>query len=905
MRERLIEFVVRYPFAVALVALLGFGAGSAMLLDHERMRLKLSIDSSLTGLLPARGEALDTYREIRAKFGGDDVLLVAWFSDAQLAGGDLNALRRFTRKVQREDGVSRVDGLATALNVRGEGGDVRVDRFLKRVPKDPARVRQLLDDIVSNPLYGGQFLSAEGRATLLAVHFDQDLQPGALRAVVDRIANLSAEHAGTLTQFVSGPVHARLEISRILFRDIQAALPLAVAITAMIAAISLRNVRGVILPLVTTALGLVVTVGIFAEAGNALNFVTAIIPTVVFVIGFAFAIHVVSEFDHHFVAGADKREALSEVMREVFVPLSLTALTTAVGFASLITSPIASIQLFGGFTALGTILCWAGALFLIPALLLIVPVRPGGLVRAGWLARQAPAICRFTLRYRGVVLYAGAAVAVLSMLATSRLEISTDYLSNFPPDSETVVNFDRIRTEFTGAVPLQIIIRSDIAEAFSDPVHLTNLKAFESWLEEQPEIGAATTLVDFVSILHRAFESLGPDGHPLPQTRGEVEDLFFLTGGDELERFVDQRYQTTVLHLQTSAISTNELVGLIARIEEQLDQLPLHFSGEVTGSSALLARTLDDIVRGQFSSLLGALLVIYGILFLLFGSARTAALALLPNVLPIACFFGLLAISGVTLNLATSLVAAVVLGIAVDDTMHFLSRFNAEARRVANEAQGIERALTVVIRPVTFTTAALFCGFLTLTHGELRSQVEFGAFAAITLLIAWVIDLTFTPALAGKLRFVTLWEVLTVDLGQAPHQTIPFFSGLTHRQARIAAILGTIKPYAQGSTIFRQGEQGGDISIVIEGTAQALLRREDGEQPLRTLRRGDLIGEVALFRGGARTADVVAETDMRMLQFTSECLRRIEHRYPRIGAKIYQNLGTILANRLADVTERL
>ena len=905
MRDRIIQCVLRFPLLMLAIAIAGFVASALMLVEPDGFRPKLSIDSSLTGLLPARGAALETYQEVRRKFGGDDVLLVAWFSDHRFTRDELNALRRFTRKVQREDGVVRVDGIATGLNVQSSDGDVHIDRFLKRVPRTEAQVEQLLDQVIANPLYGGQFLSADGTATLLAVHFDESLGPGALRDVVDRIAERSAEMAGDLDQFVSGPVHARLEISRILFRDVQAALPLAVAITAFIAALSLRNIRGVLLPLLTTALGLGLTLGVFVVTGNALNFVTAIIPTVVFVIGFAFAMHVVSEFDRHFRSDTDKVVVVQEVLSEVFLPLSLTALTTAVGFASLLSSPIASIQLFGGFAALGTMLCWAGALFLIPAILLLAPVKAVGAGGPGWLANLAPPLAQFALRNRNAVLYTGAAVTLLAVMAASRLEISTDYLSNFPADAETVTNFDQIRTEFSGAVPLQVVLRSEIPDAFSDPVHLANLKVFESWLEQQPEVGAATTLVDFVTILHRAFEGADSGTNSLPQTRGELEDLFFLTGGDELERFVDQRFQVTVMHLQTSAVSTNDLVGLIGRIEAELTQLPPYFSGEVTGSSALLARTLDDIVRGQVTSLLGALSVIYLILYLLFGSARTAALALIPNVLPIACFFGLLAVSGITLNLATSLVAAVVLGIAVDDTMHFLSRFNAEARRVADETEGVARALAAVIRPVTFTTAALCCGFLTLTLGELRSQIEFGVFAAVTLLIAWVIDLTFTPALAGKLRFVTLWEVLTVDLGEAPHETIPFFAGLSNRQARIAAILGTMKPYEKGTTIFEQGEEGHNISIVIEGHARAVRRGDEVDMSLRRLERGDLIGEVVLFRGGERTADVIAETDVRMLQFSDECLRRIEHRYPRIGARLYQNLGLILADRLADLTDRL
>ena len=904
MRTRLIAFVTHYPALILVAAAILLGYGAYRLVDVETGALNIEIDASLTGLLPVRGKPLETYRRVRERFGGDDILLVAWFGDDLFTSDVLRRVKRLTRRIQRIDGVSRVDGLASAIYLRDVDGVIRVDRLLKRIPKNAAALETLKADALANPLYRGQFVSHDARGMLMAVHFDPDLESSGLTGAVEAIAVASREEAGDVEQFVSGPIHARLEISRILFRDIRLALPLAVLVTAFIAALSLRSVRGVVLPLLSTGLGLITALALFVEFGHALNFVTAIVPPVVFVVGFAFAVHVVSEFDHTFSGAIGKRDAIARALEELFVPLTLTAVTTTIGFASLATSSIASIRTFGTYTALGTALCWATALLVIPAVLLVAPVRKSGRAAQSWLVSLAPALARFDIKRRAWILNCGALIAIAAMLSTLRIEVSTDYLGNFPDDNPVRVNFDRIRAQFTGAVPVQILVESDVPGAFSDPVHLATLAAFESWLEAQPEVGGATSLVDFVGVLNRALGSGDPGGPAIPATHGEVDDLFFLAGGDELERFADARFESTLLHVRTSAVSTNDLTELIERIDDRLAELPVHLSGEVTGSSALLARTLDDIVRGQLVSLAGALLVIYLILIVLFGSARIGAFALLPNMLPIVCFFGLLGVTGVTLNLATSLVAAVALGIAVDDTMHFLSRFNAEARRVANEAEGIERALTSVIRPVTFTTAALCCGFMTLTLGELRSQIEFGALAAATLLIAWVVDLIFTPALAGRLRFVTLWEVLTLDLGTAPHKTIPFFSGLTNRQARIAAILGTIKSFKQGEDILRLGEEGSDIHIVIEGEAKAYLQRDGGEQILRQLKRGDLIGEVALFHG-QRTANVGATTDIRLLRLSNSCLERIQARYPPIAAQLYHNLGVILADRLADVTERL
>ncbi len=902
--DRIAALIARFPAVIVLVALLCTALALTRVVDFRSGRLGVGVDASLAGLLPAGGAALATYARTRELFGSDDVLLVAWLGDDLFEPATLRALKRLTRDIQRIDGVRRVDSLASALRVHNVGDMVEVDRFLARIPRDPQGLAALRADALANPLYGAYLVAPDGRGALLSVQFETDLDAAALAPAVTAIEAASRRHAGSREQFVAGPIHARLEIGRILFRDMRQALPLAVLVTALVAALALRSVRGVVLPLAATGMALVVTLAVFAGNGHALNFVTVIVPPVVFVVGFALAVHVINEFDSAFRSPQHKAAAVRDSVRELALPLTLTAFTTAVGFASLATSPIDSIRVFGLYTALGTLLGWLAALCVIPACLLLAPVRVRARGDGGWLRALAPRLARFDLRHRGAIIALCALLAVLAAAGASRIDVSTDYLANFHADNPVRRNFERVREHFAGAVPLQILIESEFDDTFGDPVHLRTLDTFERWLEAQPEIGTAVTLVDFIDVLHRAFEPGQDDAARVPSTTAAVEDALFLAAGDELDRFVDARHRRTLLHVSTSAVSTNALGGLIERIEARLAELPGHLHGQVTGSSALMARTLDDVVRGQLVSLAGALVVIYAVLIALFGSFRVGALALFPNILPIAAFFGILGASGTTLNLATSLVASVVLGIAVDDSMHFLSRFNAEARRVAHEEEGIERALVSVIRPVTFTTLALCGGFLTLTLGELRSQVEFGALAAATLALAWVLDLTFTPALAGRLRFVTLWEVLSVDLGAAPHRTIPVFAGLSLRQARIAAILGALERFEAGARILSLGDRGRDIHIVIDGELSVSLPRDGHDQVLRTLRRGDLIGEVALFHG-QRTANVDAVSEARLLRLDDAALARIQARYPRIAARLYRNLGVILADRLADVTERL
>jgi uncharacterized protein len=439
---------------------------------------------------------------------------------------------------------------------------------------------------------------------------------------------------------------------------------------------------------------------------------------------------------------------------------------------------------------------------------------------------------------------------------------------------------------------------------FKNPEDLRELDALQRWVTDQPEVGGAISFVDYMRMLHRTFMPDIEHEQAIPATYNLADQLLALGAGDDIKQFADARYKSTLMHVRSTAVGSNELGALVDRIEERLGELPEHLRGKVTGSSVLLARTMDEITRGQIVSLSGALIIIYLILSTLFGSLRVGLVALIPNLLPIVAFFGILGLTGITLNLATSLVATVALGIAVDDSIHYFSRFNTESRRLANEELGVERAIAAVIRPVTFTTAALCAGFLALLVSDLRSQVEFGVLAALTLFFAWLVDLTLSPALSSGLRFVTLWEVLTVDLGSEPHKKIPLFHGLTHRQARIAALFGRIEPYKPGDRILTFGDEGNEICILIEGVVVAQVSRPEGNRVLRALHPGEVFGEVALFTG-KRSANIDAMTDVRVLWLNQESLERIQSRYPRIAARLFWNLTGTVAERLADITLRV
>ena len=315
---------------------------------------------------------------------------------------------------------------------------------------------------------------------------------------------------------MTGPIVARLATSSTLFTDIRLVFPLAVLATFLVSAIGLRTVAGTTLPLLANAFSLLVTVALFIRTGHKLNFVTVIMPPVVFVVGFAYAVHVVSEFEHVFATGVEKLEALKTSLREVFVPLTLTAFTTGVGFLSLATSNIETIQIFGIFCALGTALSWFCAITLVPVGLRFLPMAAPRGAGHGALLALAPRLARFDLAHRKAILAAGFMLALVAAAFATRIDVGTDYLRNFPADSEIRRNFDNVAQSFSGAVPIQILIETDIPNAFKNPAELHQLDELQRWLLDQPEIRGAISFVDYMRSLHRTFVPEITDADAIP-----------------------------------------------------------------------------------------------------------------------------------------------------------------------------------------------------------------------------------------------------------------------------------------------------------------------------------------------------------------------------------------------------
>ncbi len=893
MLKRLEALLSGHPalvFAASLAVAVGLPVFAAVtVLDTETGQWTPPIDASMDPISASRGEP-----------GPEKVLYVALRFDTLFDPDALRQLRDFIEALEDLEGVRSVESLAGAVRVDRSEGFADVLGALDTLPEDVTAARAFGAEILASPLYS-TVVSRDERSTLMFV----TPAPGA-QLDLEAIRAIAQATAPDATLLLTGPYAVEQQAVPLLLEDMAHTLPAALVLLTLVATFTLRSFRGVVLAIGANVGATTSTLALFVLAGWQLNIVTVITPAVIFVVGFAYAVHVLTEFDHQLhQEERELREVIVATMRHVTPPLALTVFTTCAGFLSLLVSRIEAIRDFGTLCAVGVVVALTASLLPLPAALALWPPRAShhasGREFSRFNDRWAARFSVLATRKRALLLQLGALVTAVATVGVLQIRTNTDFISNFRPDSSVRRDFETLSRDFAGSVPIEIRVRAPYEEAFLEPENLHALSRLQKALLDMPEVGQTTSISDYVSFLYGLGGGVEPGA--LPEREAMIYQLLVASPAEGRLRFVDNRYQEAELRVQAHSLASADLLDWVRRVERELAAtLPEYLELRVVGDAVQIAATVEELTRGQLASIAVALAVIFLVLALLFQSPRAGLFAMIPNMIPIAVYFGTLGLLGIPLNVTTALVACAVLGIAVDDSIHFLTRFNEAARVRADESSGVADALRQTLRPITVTTAALVAGFLALASSELRGQVEFGVLAAFTLAFAWLLDITFTPALCGKLRFVTLWDSLTLDLGEQPQKTIPLFADMSPRQARIAVSLGTLRNVRAGDRLLSYGDPGGSIFVVLEGEVE--VRLPTVHEPVANYGRGALLGEAAAF-GGKRNANVDARSDVRIVRWTSRSLDRIQRRYPRVAVPLLRNLSREMALHLSKANDSI
>lgn len=905
--SRLIEQAVRRPglLLVATAVLSVVALLQIFALPSFTPRLKL--DPTTESLLPLDDRDRQIFERVRNTFGEGETVLMSVRLDPLFTPDNMARIGELTRRLRQFPGVKGVFSLGTAANVLAEGDDLEVSPFTEQAARDPESVKQFAQQISANPLYRGVLVSDDGIHTALAISLDalgeerfrRDDYPGQFRT-------LAREITGSEQVWLAGSPVVKAASTGAMLRTLYLSLPVIYLLIVLLLYAAFRSLRATLAVVATVSLALLWTLATAVAMGQSLNLVSIIMPPLVITLGLAYAIHLLSDYYESSARTADERRIRRrEVMGRVGVGLLLAGTTTIAGFVALMPQGLPAVRDFALLSSIGVFYLFVLILFFLPALLDQLHCAPQ---RREWgravAERWADRIAAFDIRWRKPIVWVALILVPVDLWLASGIPVGTDYVRAFREGVPVREEYEAVNRTFDGANFVSVLIETHVNDALSDPELVRGVDDLQNWLRDQPEVGQAVSYVDHLKLLNQSLNENDPAYFSVPQDAAAIKQLLLFAGGEELRRVLDARLRSALITVRIKVGDSVEITRFVERVEAQLAQLKPPLNGSITGTPVLATRTVNEIGRGQWVSLAIACFTIWAMLALMFTSARAGLWALLPNLVPVSIYFGTLRLLDIPLNPTNSLIASIVLGVAVDDTVHFLTRFNRLARASGSEVQAVQTALRETLRPTTLTTIALCLGLLALTGSELVSQVQFGLLAAFTLFLAWVSELTLTPALGSRLRIVTLWDLLRLDLGQSPQHTIPLLSGLSLRQARVFALMSKLESHNPGELVIQQGDFARDMYVVVDGTLEVWIDRNGERKVLATMSRGAVVGEAGYF-GQRRTANVSCVTAVRVLRFDATDLERLRRRYPWIAATVFRNLNRVQAERLARATAML
>src|SRR6266571_2269725 len=912
------RWLTRHPLAV-VVANLAVTAVLGLYAVHIR------IENSLESMLPAGDPKVAYYNTTRALFGSDDVGVIGVRADDVFAPSTILKIARVTDALAKVPGVESVLSITNAVDPFANPGFT--PRLLPRIPPTPDEVEAVKRRLAAIPLLGKNLIADDFRGAAITAFFKNLTDAQYLDLGVDRriMETLAAEN-GPEALVYTGAAHVKQAAVDLMRRDIARFTPIALALMLLVLWLSFRTVRGISLPILAVAMALVWTLGVIVLAGKALTFGTSILPPLLLVVGSSYAIHVMARYYEQVGARAPPDELVVRAFARVWLPLVISALTTVIGFGSLMVNRITAIWDLGLFAVVGVVCLTVTCLTFLPASLQLMPAR----LRSARSGKISPALSENLRRLaerafakRREILWGAATLALVALAGAWRIRVDSDFLYYFEPRSEVRRANETINQKIVGSNPFYIVIDGGAPGALRRWEVLKLIKDLQGFLARQPGITSSISVVDYLEVLEAGFNKQAEGGDLVideqgnlvpaeapkpfwqdPKSLGPLLDTM-MKSPETFKSVVTKDFSRASILVRTNLSGSRRIEETLDTIRRYVaDRFPAQIPVTLTGTLVLLTGTTSDIVAGQIKSLTLALGIIFLVMTAMFLSVKIGFFAILPNVLPIMIFFGVMGWLGILLNLVTSLIAAIALGIAVDSTIHYMARLNLELRGETDQAAALVRTVRTVGVPIVYTTIALFFGFLTFGFSSFVPIQNFGILAGVTMVTSLGANLVLLPALLSTTKIITLWDLLGVKLGDAPARTIPLFAGLRPGQARIVVLMGDLRHFAPGETIVRRGEIGEEMYVMIGGRTEVFVGDGAGRQRINELKRGDVFGEMGLVRHAERTADVVAAGDVDVLALDEHFLRRIKSRYPRIASQVFLNLTRLLSDHLQRTTER-
>jgi predicted RND superfamily exporter protein len=615
-------------------------------------------------------------------------------------------------------------------------------------------------------LFKRNLVSADGGTTIITLVLEGT---GDKAAVIAAVGDLFTGAGKELSIYQTGIPLVSAALANYSRQDFYRLTPVTLVVIALVLLILFRNPHCLLLPLGSVTLAGIWTLGLMAWSDTPISMLTLIVPIFLIAVGTAYCLHICAAYLEAAPHADSPQAAVSTTMAGQAFPVFLAVATTILAIGSLTISRITAIQEFARFAVFGMASLWVILMSFFPALLVLLPLpaRRESAPREvrGRMQRVIDAIIHLNTHHQRSIFWVIGGLVLVLALGIFKLRVETNPVAFFKQDTPVRRHFHDIYTQMSGSFPVNVMISGPAEDYFEETGNLSHLADLSTFLDQLPGVDKTISLADYLRLVNYAYNRYDPKYYALPQDPYELRMLMnnfkILLGNDLLRRFLSADYRQANLLMLTHIASTRDLLRIRDTILTHVgDNLPEELHCEVTGLGMVIADSSRLLTIGQVKSLSLSLVLIFAVMVTLFLSSKVGIIAIVPNLFPILVNFGLMGWLGIPLSAATALIASVVIGLAVDDTIHYLVRYNKEFKKDLDKDRAMADTLRRVGRPIIFTSATVALGFLPLTFSHFQPTAVFGLLMLLTMGAALVGDLILLPALLRHVELVTAWDLL-------------------------------------------------------------------------------------------------------------------------------------------------
>lgn len=654
----------------------------------------------------------------------------------------------------------RVDSITNYQHTSADGDDLEVRNLVEYAEEfSDELLREARGIAVNEPLLVNRLINPQGSVTGVNVTIQL---PGKSLAEVPEVAgfvrNLADElrmRDGNLEVRLTGMVMMNNSFPEQSQNDMKTLYPLMFLIILVIVGLMLRSAGATIATGLMIFMTILVTMGLTGWIGIELSPPTTSVPVVVMTLAVADSVHVLVNFLHYMRDGLSKVEAMKESLRINMAPIFLTTLTTAVGFLSLNFSEAPPFRDLGNMAAMGVVAAWLLSMTLLPALIMLLPVRvkPNASEGRDTMAHFA----EFVIRRRQILFWGMLAAILVLMAQLPRNELNDVFVDYFDESIAFRADTDYAAENLTGIYLIEYSLPAPGDGEVSDPAFLQHVEDFANWYRAQPNVMHVNAITDIMKRLNKNLHADDPDWYSLPDTRELSAQYlllyeFSLPFGLDLNNQINVKKSATRMTVTLKTMSTEDLLALERDAQAWLQQnAPDYMQTAGTSPTIMFANIGHRNIRSMLQGTTIALVLISAILIVALRSWRIGLLSIVPNLVPIAMAFGLWGMFVGQIGLALSVVSGMTLGIVVDDTVHFLSKYmRAQREKGLNAADAVRYAFSTVGTALWVTSLVLVLGFGILAFSHFELNAGMGLLTAITIALALLADFLFLPTLLMK-----------------------------------------------------------------------------------------------------------------------------------------------------------